>query len=35
MLAYDDLAVFGKGNRLFTEFKGVLISNFVLQSLIT
>ena len=27
--------VFGEGNRLFTEFKGALTENFVLQSLIT
>jgi len=26
---------FGKGNRLFTEFKGALTENFVLQTLIT
>ena len=26
---------FGEGNRLFTEFKGVLTENFVLQTLIT
>lgn len=26
---------FGEGNRLFTEFKGVLAENFVLQTLIT
>ena len=26
---------FGEGNRLFTEFKGALIENFVLQTLIT
>ena len=27
--------VFGEGNRLFTEFKGALTENFVLQTLIT
>ena len=27
--------VFGEGNRLFTEFKGALTENFVLQSLLT
>ena len=26
---------FGEGNRLFTEFKGALTENFVLQTLIT
>ena len=28
-------AAFGEGNRLFTEFKGALTENFVLQTLIT
>ena len=29
------LAAFGEGNRLFTEFKGALTENFVLQTLVT
>ena len=28
-------AAFGEGNRLFTEFKGALTENYVLQALIT
>ena len=34
-LAQLSPTVFGEGNRLFTEFKGALTENFVLQSLIT
>lgn len=34
-LAHLAPTAFGEGNRLFTEFKGALSENFVLQSLLT
>ncbi|WP_083798258.1 hypothetical protein [uncultured Pyramidobacter sp.] len=33
--AHLSRAAFGEGNRLFTEFKGALTENFVLQTLVT
>lgn len=34
-LAQPDPTAFGEGNRLFTEFKGALTENYVLQTLLT